>query len=130
MMGESRRRKQQLGKLYGTPEGSNSRLFVYRDADQHKLDVEALRRIRAAQSAGHQVTLVGTSAAKPLAEAAGLPWLHEISAVDPIPASFAWDPVIAELGGPLLPDVDCGNRVVILGAGSTQWMAAALDDEG
>lgn len=125
-MGQAKRRRQQLGALYGTPEGSNRPLIAYQGFDQAELDQKALVRIRTAQAAGQPVTLIGTEAARPLAEAAGLPWLHEIPAGDPIPQSLAWDPQIAEAGGPLLPSGHGAGGIAVLGAGASQWMTAAL----
>lgn len=125
-MGQAKRRRQQLGALYGTPEGSNRPLIVHQGTDQAELDQKALAQIRTAQAAGQPVTLIGTEAARPLAEAAGLPWLHEIPAGQPIPQSLAWDPQIAEAGGPLLPPGHGAGGIAVLGAGSSQWMTAAL----
>jgi hypothetical protein len=125
-MGEAKRRRQALGSLYGTPEGSNRPLIAYKGFDQPELDRMALTRIRSALAAGQSVVLIGTEAARPLALAAGIPWLHEIPDGEPIPESVAWDPVIAEAGGPLLPSHHSEWALCVMGAGSTQWMANAL----
>jgi hypothetical protein len=125
-MGQAKRRKQQLGALYGTPEGSNRRLIAYQGFDQGELDQQALKRIQAAMAQGEAVTLIGTEAARPLATAAGLPWLHELPEGEPVPQSVAWDPVIAEAGGPLLPPGHGTGGTVVMGAGSAQWLAAAI----
>jgi hypothetical protein len=124
-MGQARRRKQQLGDLYGTPKGSNRELISYKGFDQPTLDQMALKRIKAAISAGQRVILMGTKAARPLAAAAGLTWLHERS--DCLePYSFAWDPEIAEAGGPLIPEYAHEGSLVIVGAGADEWLSAAL----
>lgn len=125
-MGQARRRRHALGALYGTPEGSNRPLIAYQGTDQADLDQKALAQIRTAQATGQPITLIGTEAARPLAEAAGQPWLHEIPAGDPIPQSIAWDPQIAEAGGPLLPSGQGARGIAVLGAGASQWMTAAL----
>jgi hypothetical protein len=121
-MGQAKQRKQQLGDLYGTPEGSNRKFVAYQGFDQQELDRKSLRRIQAAMAAGEPVTLIGTEAARPLAQAAGLPWLHELPQGEPIPQSLAWDPQIAEDGGPLLPPGHGAGGVAILGAGAARWM--------
>lgn len=128
-MGEAKRRRQQLGDLYGTPEGSNRRLIAYQGFDQTELDQKALARIRTAQAAGQRVLLMGTEAARPLAQAAGLPWLHEIPAGDPIPPSLAWDPQIAEAGGPMPPPGQSDGGIMVVGAGAAQWLAAVTGVE-
>jgi len=124
-MGQAKRRKQQLGDLYGTPEGSNRELIFYKGFDQPTLDQMALKHIKAAISAGQRVILMGTKAARPLAAAAGLTWLHDRS--DCLePYSFAWDPEIAEAGGPLIPEYAHEGSLVIVGAGADEWLSAAL----
>lgn len=126
-MGEAKRRKAVLGDAYGTPEGSNRPLVVCTGFNQSELDKKALQMICVAQAKGQPVTLIGTEAARALAEAAGLPWLHEIPAGEPVPESFAWDPVAAENGGPLMQKSDSdSNRVVVLGAGTSQWLEDAI----
>lgn len=125
-MGEAKRRKQKIGELYGTPEGSNRPLIAYIGTDQGELDQKALGQIRSGQAAGQPVTLIGTEAARPLAKAAGLPWLHEIPAGAPIPLSLAWDPRIAELGGPMLPVNHGAGGLAVLAAGASEWIEAAL----
>lgn len=124
-MGQAKRRKQQLGPLYGTPEGSNRRLIAYQGFEQGELDQKALKRIQAAIAAGQPVTLIGTEAARPLAAAAGLPWLHELPEGEPLPQWLAWDPQIAEAGGQLVPAGHGHDGIVVLGPGSGRWMAAA-----
>lgn len=124
-MGQARQRKQQLGDMYGTPEGSNHGLIFYKGFDQPTCDQIVLKRIKAAISAGQRVILMGTKAARPLAAAAGLTWLHERSDfLDP--HSFAWDPEIAEKGGPLIPAHTYEGSVLILGAGCSQWLSSVL----
>ena len=108
-MGQARRRRQQLDRRYGTPAGSNGFRAKARGfqadagSDQEDADQKTLREIQAALAAGEQVTLIGTDEARPLAEAAGLPWLHEIPAGESIPRSLAWNPDVTEAGGPKLP---------------------------
>jgi hypothetical protein len=124
-MGQAKRRKQQLGALYGPPEGSNRRLIAYQSNDQAELDRKGLREIQATMAKGEPVTLIGTEAARPLAAAAGLPWLHELPQGEPVPQWLAWDPQIAEGGGPLLPSGHGRGGTVILGAGAAQWLDTA-----
>ena len=124
-MGQARRRKQQLGDMYGTPEGSNHKFIVYKGFDQPTCDQMVLKRIKAAISAGQRVILVGTKAARPLAAAAGLSWLHERPDLFE-PYSFAWDPEIAEKGGPLIPAHTHEGSVLILGDGCSQWLSSVL----
>jgi hypothetical protein len=124
-MGQAKRRKAALGNAYGTPEGSNRPLIVYQGFVQTELDSKALPQIQAALAKGQHVTLVGTQAARPLAEAANLPWLHELPKGDPIPESLAWDIELAANGGPMLPNRLNGG-LLILGAGSGQWLERAL----
>lgn len=121
-MGQAKRRKQQLRDLYGTPEGSNRSLLAYQGSDQTDLDQKALKSIRDALSAGQPVTLIGTAAARPLAAAAGLPWLHELPDGEAIPKAVAWDPEVADAGGPLLPPDHSTGGVVVLGAGTSKWL--------
>lgn len=126
-MGQAKRRKEKLGNAYGTPEGSNRPLIVFKGSDQTELDKLALSRIQQAKSVGDSVTLIGTEAARPLALAAGLPWLHELPANAPVPKQVAWDPMLAIAGGPVLPKrhrEDCG--LLVLGAGSTAYLEKAL----
>ena len=121
-MGQAKRRKQQLGDLYGTPAGSKKALLVCQGASEEERLKKALVQIRAAQAAGKPVKLIGTAAACPLAEAAGLRWLHEIPASDSIPTSFAWDPMLAESGGPLMPEGHAVDGVVVIGARASEWL--------
>jgi hypothetical protein len=125
-MGQAKRRKQQLGDLYGTPEGSNRPLVVLQGFDQDELDKKAMAGITIAQSMGQAVCLIGTEASRPLAAAAGLPWLHEIAEGQELPRSFAWDPEIAENGGPLIPSGHFDGGLIALGAGVCQWLTNAL----
>jgi hypothetical protein len=126
-MGEARRRKKALGFAYGTPESSNHPLIAYQGFTQKELDSKALQHIQAALAKGQHVTLIGTQAARPLAEAANLPWLHELPKGDPIPESVAWDVEIAANGGPILHQSDRPDGgIVILGAGSSQWLEEAI----
>lgn len=122
-MGQAQRRKQQLGDLYGTPEGSNRPLNAYQGFDQAELDQKALQQIRAALASARPIVLIGTKAACPLAAAAGLPWLHELPDGQAVPKAVAWDPEIAEAGGPLLPPDHSAGGVVVMGAGSSEWLA-------
>jgi hypothetical protein len=125
-MGQAKRRKQQLGGLYGTPEGSNNPFVVYQGYDQNELDKKAAASIANAQRRGQAVCLIGTEASRPLAAAAGLPWLHEIAEGQELPRSFAWDPEIAENGGPLIPGGHFNGGVTVLGAGFGQYLTYAL----
>ena len=125
-MGQAKRRKAALGNAYGTPEGSNRSLIVYEGFIQRELDLKALQQIQAALAKGQHVTLVGTQAARPLAEAANLPWLHELPKGDPIPESLAWDIELAANGGPMLQSDRSDGGLLILGAGSSQWLEQAL----
>ena len=125
-MGQSKRRREQLGALYGTPQGSNRDLIVYQGFDQEELDQEGLKCIQAVMAKGESVILIGTEAARPLAAAAGLPWLHELPAEEPVPRSLAWDPAIAEAGGPLLPPGHGSSGTLVMGAGSAQWLKRGL----
>jgi hypothetical protein len=127
-MGQAKRRKQKLGALYGTPEGSNQPLILYRGFNQQDCDRKALGRIQSAMAAGIPVILMGTADARPLAAAAGLPWLHEILSGEPIPNALAWDPTIAEAGGPLLPPGHGQGGLFVMGAGSGEWLKAAIAD--
>ena len=124
-MGQARRRKQQLGGMYGTTEGSNHGLIFCKGFDQPTRDQMTLKRIKAAISAGQRVILWGTKAARPMAAAAGLTWLHDRSDLSE-PYSFAWDPEIAEKGGPLPPAHTYKGSVLILGAGYIEWLSSAL----
>jgi hypothetical protein len=125
-MGQAKRRKAALGDAYGTPEGSNRSLIVYKGFVQTELDSKALSQIQAALAKGQHVTLVGTQAARPLAEAANLPWLHELPKGDPIPESLAWDIELAANGGPMIQSNGLNGGLLILGAGSGQWLERAL----
>ena len=121
-MGEARRRKRQLGELYGTPEGSNRGLVAYQGFSQEDLDQKSLAKIQAAKAAGQKVVLMATSSALPLAKAAGLPWLHELGEGQPIPRAIAYNPEIAEMGGPILDPSACKGAVLIFGAGVMEWL--------
>jgi len=125
-MGQAKRRKQQLGDLYGTPQGSNRQLIAYEGFEQEQLDQKALTQIQAALSAGQPVVLIGTASARPLATAAGLPWLHELPTGEPVPNAVAWDPAIAEEGGPLLPVGQFDGGLTVFSDGFTQWLEQAL----
>lgn len=125
-MGQAKARKQRLGSLYGTPEGSNRTPIVYQGFHQDELDQKGLKRIQAAMAKGESVILIGTEAARPLAAAAGLPWLHELTAGEHPPKSLAWDPAIAEAGGPLLPPGHGSGATIVMGAGSAQWIERGL----
>ncbi len=129
-MGQAKRRKQQLGDRYGTPEGSNRPLIAYQGFDQVELDQKALRQIRAALAAARPIVLIGTKAARPLAAAAGLPWLHELPDGQAIPKAVAWDPEVAETGGPVLPPDHSAGGVVVVGAGSSEWLARSTAAAG
>lgn len=124
-MGQAKRRKQQLGDIYGTPEGSNHRLIYYKGFDQPTCDQMTLKHIKATMSVGQRVIFMGTKADRPLAAAAGLTWLHERS--DCLePYSFAWDLEIAEKGGPLIPSYAYEGSLAIVGAGASEWLSSAL----
>lgn len=129
-MGQAKRRRQQLGPLYGTPEGSNQPRVSDKGASQSDLDQQALAKIRAAQASDVPVVLIGTAAARPLAAAAGLPWLHELPSNEPIPESLAWDPAIANAGGPFLPDGHAPDAITVLGPGSTEMIDQAFAAAG
>jgi hypothetical protein len=116
-MGQAKRRKQQLGPLYGTTESSISQLA------QKIVEQTAIKHIKAAMAKNLPVVLIGTEASRPLAAAAELPWLHELPEKDPVPQWVAWDPVIAEAGGPLLPPPICDDRLVVLGIGMSEWVS-------
>lgn len=112
-MGQAKRRRQQLGDLYGTPEGSNRPPF----------DPEALRRIEQVLADGQRLLLVGSDQAQALAAAAGLPWLHRLPEGEPLPQGVAWDLQLAMEGGPVLtPDqsASMAGCVVVLGPGSSR----------
>jgi len=65
------------------------------------------------------VTLVGTDAARPLAKAAGLQWLHEIPVGGTVPRSVAWDPsknvVLRSTMRPV-------NGLVVISAGTSEYL--------
>lgn len=125
-MGQAKIRKEQLGALYGAPK-DNSNFPAYDTPKQRKLDEKGLQMIRAALKAGQPVLLVGTAASRPLAKAAGLPWLHELPLGSSIPKSLAWDMEIAEQGGPVLPSGHTSpDTLLILGAGTAKWMKSYL----
>jgi hypothetical protein len=124
-MGQAKRRKQQLGNLYGTPEGSNHKLITYKGFDQATCDQMTLKIIKAAISVGQRVILMGTKADRPLATAAGLTWLHERpDCLEPY--SFACDLEIAENGGPLAPPHTHEGSLLIIGAEASEWFSSAL----
>jgi hypothetical protein len=124
-MGQAKRRKQQLGNLYGTPEGLNHKLIAYKGFEQATCDQMTLKTIKAAISAGQRVILMGTKADRPLATAAGLTWLHERpDCLEPY--SFAWDLEIAENGGPSVPPYTHKGSLLIVGAGASEWLSSAL----
>ena len=126
-MGQARRRRQQLGSLYGTPEGSNQKLKVFAGSDQSELDQKALKEIVVAKANDQPVILIGTQQAQPLVSAAGLDWLHEIPKGQPIPKSFAWDLENAEKTG-IVPPAEQAGAVVILAAGSIRMLEKAILD--
>ena len=74
-----------------------------------------------------KVILIGTSKCRPLATAAGLPWLHELPQNEINPRFFAWDLEVAENGGPL-PDKIDKDRSLFIGAGFSDWLELALLD--
>ena len=120
-MGQAKRRREDLGDAYGTPEGSNQELIVYKGSDQKELDKIAFQTIVSARENGQHVILIGTEAARPLALAVNLKWLHDIPAGESLPQSIAWDIGVALAGGPGLPPVACpSNTIVVLGAGAFQ----------
>lgn len=124
-MGQAKRRKQQLGDMYGTPEGSNHKFITYKGFDQATCDQMTLKTIKAAISAGQRVILMGTKADRPLATAAGLTWLHERpDCLEPY--SFAWDLEIAENGGPSAPPFTHEGSLLIVGVGVSEWLPSAL----
>ena len=126
-MGQAKRRKEKLGDAYGTPEGSNRSLVAYKGFDQSEMDIRGQQVIRRAQAAGEPVVLIGTEAARPLATAVGLPWLHELPDGAPVPQQVAWDPIVAMAGGPAMPKPDPeGRGVVVLGAGTSRWLEQGL----
>lgn len=125
-MGQAKRRKEQLGDLYGAPK-DNFSLPAYSTSKQRKLDEKGLQMIRSALKTGQPVLLVGTAASRPLAKAAGLPWLHELPLGTSIPNSLAWDLEIAEQGGPVLPSGHTTpDTLLILGAGTAKWIKSYL----
>jgi hypothetical protein len=123
-MGQAKIRKQKLGALYGTPEGLNqpSRLIIYPGLKQKELDKKGIQQILAALKTGCSVVLTGTSAARPIAKATGLKWLHELSADEVIPDSVAWDLEVASNGGPMLPAGYISNKFLVLGAGTAGFI--------
>ena len=127
-MGQAKQRRKKLGALYGTPEGSNRKLIAYQGFDQAELDRRALIRIQGALAQGLPVLLIGTKGARPLAQAAGLPWVHELPAGQDLPKAVAWDPQIAENGGPMLQGY-CGGGLCVLGAGYSEWLSSVLLDQ-
>jgi hypothetical protein len=120
-MGQARQRREKLGALYGTPEGSNRKLIVFRGSDQPELDKKALIRIQEALAKGLPVLLIGTKAARPLATAAKLPWVHELPKGHSLPKAVAWDLEIAENGGPIVPLGYFDGGLTILGDGCAKW---------
>jgi hypothetical protein len=92
--------------------------------DQEALDRENLERIRLHLADGDRVILFGTAEARPLAEAAGLPWVHELPEGKALPQAIAWDlEVTREEGCPPLPaNWGFSESVLILGAGSGPWI--------
>ena len=125
-MGQAKQRREKLGALYGTPEGSNRKLIAYQGFDQADLDRRALIRIQSALAQGLPVLLIGTKDARPMAQAAGLPWVHELPTGQDLPKAVAWDPQIADNGGPLLPHGHFNGGVAVFGAGSVEWMEKAI----
>lgn len=90
---------------------------------QNVVEQMAVERIKAAIAQNLTVVLIGTETSRPLAAAAGLPWLHELPEKDPVPQWVAWDPAIAEAGGPLLPPPVSDDRLVILGPGMSEFVS-------
>jgi hypothetical protein len=127
-MGQAKRRKEALGFKYGTPEGSNRPLVAYQGFTQSQLDRKALRKIANAKSQGIPVLLIGTHKASPLAEAAGLPWIHELQEGVEVPRWAAWNPQICEEGGPSCPSECFDGALLILGAGFFDYVSSALGD--
>ena len=127
-MGQAKQRRKILGPLYGTPEGSNRNTIVLQGRDQSELDRKALPRIKKALAKGLPVLLIGTEAARPLAAAAELPWVHELPKEQDLPKAVAWDPLIAENGGPMLPEGHFDGGLVFLGAGYGEWLQSALSN--
>ncbi len=125
-MGQAKQRRKKLGALYGTPEGSNRKLIAFQGSDQSELDLKALTRIKKALAKGLPVLLIGTEAARPLAAAAGLPWVHELPKEQDLPKAVAWDPLIAENGGPMLPQGYFDGGLLCFGAGYGEWLQSAL----
>jgi hypothetical protein len=120
-MGQAKRRKQQLGPLYGTPKNSISQLA------QYMVEQMAIKNIKAAMAKNLPVVLIGRETSRPLAAAAGLPWLHELPENDPVPQWVAWDPAIAEAGGPLLFPPVSDDRLLVLGFGMSEWLSRRSD---
>lgn len=102
----------------------SEQLIAFVGSEQGENDLKALDLIRNAQSAGQSVVLFAIQEVDRLATAANLPWLHELPIDAVQPHSFAWDPGIADAGGPV-PVVRDGE-LLILGAGYFKWMEAAL----
>ncbi len=129
-MGQAKRRRERLGPLYGTKDESNHPLVCYQGFEQSELDQRALRRIKKAKNMGRPVVLFGTKDARALAAAADLPWLHELPEGAPLPRWYAWDPEIAEAGGPMPDPTAHPGGLLVMGAGSGNWMTKALAGGG
>ena len=100
--------------------------------DQEALDREDLECIRLHLADGDRVVLFGTAAARPLVQAAGIPWLHELPETEPLPLAIACDLEIGpDKGGrPLPAGYDFVNAVLFLGAGSGPWVKALVGKFG
>ncbi len=109
------------GQAYGVDPVCADPAPASEGSDQETLDREALGQIRRAMADGHRVVLVGTAAARPLAEAAGLSWLHEHPEGEPLPQAIAYDPDVAG-NGLQMPVKAYGGAVVVLGAGASRWL--------
>jgi hypothetical protein len=88
------------------------------------LDKDALAIMRLARRQGRRVVLVGGDEARFLAKQMNLPWLHEMENPSKIPYAVAWNPNIAEAGGPLLSDWVVSRAIVVFGAGIRDWTHA------
>ena len=120
-MGEAKRKKQQLGGAYGTPLTSKRAVSALSSKGLSAMDREVLGHIKKAASHGRRIILVGGKEACALAERAGLPWLHELADPSKAPYAVAWNPVIAESGGPMLRPPDIEGAFVVYGAGISKW---------
>jgi hypothetical protein len=132
-MGQAKRRRERLGLLYPTVDLSDHPFVCYEGLEQSELDKEALQEIKKAKAIGRSLVLVGTKDARALAAAADLPWLHELPEGAPLPRWYAWDPEIAEAGGPMPDPTAYPGGLLIMGAGSSRlrfMMTKALAEVG